>query len=216
MMVVRYSRQVFILGLHIVQIDIGLKEIPHLQHRSMIERIPIPVIRFPKGLIYLAEKGRIIRQILFQECEPLLTNNIQPFLLVTRLGNLRQANHLQNKGEFIYTLSDMPLNGKSITTGLSHRRRFFFLGTHSYNDCVIVIVYTNNGFLSPALKLKYQDTLPRHQHTNIELASIKLTVPVNNAIIIKILLRFLNEKTLSDIIRSTGTYEFAHNESPRI
>jgi len=69
-------------------------------------------------LIQLIEKGCVVFQILLKNRKLFFHDHIQPVRFEERLGYLWQTDHLIYKRELADILTNMALNGKTISSGL--------------------------------------------------------------------------------------------------
>ena len=101
-----------------VNIDICFKQVTDLQHGSPVKWISVPMTNLTECLIQLIEKGRVVFQVLLENRKLFFHDHIKPARFEERLGYLWQADHLIYKRKLADILTNMALNGKTISSGL--------------------------------------------------------------------------------------------------
>ena len=194
--------------------NIGLKQPAHLQHGPRIKGIPPPLDHLPQGLIQLAEKRGLVRQILPQKCKALLHHNVHALRSEKRPRHLGQAHHLKDEGKPSGVASDVPLQVKAIPPRLLLGRRGQ-LALGGSDDHGLIVLNAQDALLPPALQLHDQDAPLRQEDAHVKFPSENLPVPVDDARIVEIGLGPGDEQTFAAVPGVLRPNHPRHPSSPR-
>ena len=105
--------------------------------------------------------------------------------MVKGSGDLREAYHRNDQGEFPRRLADLPLQRKAVAARLLLRVGWDF-SLRRPDENRIAVFNAENAALPPPLQLHDQNALSGHKDTHVKLPAKELTVPIDDVAVIQI------------------------------